>query len=64
MLVNTLEDARASHRNLYALYVDFTNAFNTISHTKLYFILHELGFPPDAIAVIRGIYVSTSTRIG
>ena len=44
-------------------YVDFTNAFNTISHQKLYRILGDLGFPADAIATIQGIYHDTSTSV-
>ena len=62
-LAHVLEDARASHKDIYALYIDFTSAFNTISHAKLYRILHDLGFPTDAIDVVRSIYTNAYTRI-
>ena len=62
-LAHILEDARASHKDIYALYIDFTSAFNTISHAKLYRIMHDLGFPTDSIDVIRSIYTDAHTRI-
>ena len=62
-LVHTLEDARSSHRNIYGLYIDLTSAFNTISHSHLFRILHDLGFPPDAIDSVRDIYSNVHTRI-
>ncbi len=62
-LVHVLEDAKHSHRNLFVLYVDFTNAFNTISHDKLFRIMSDLGYPDDAIDTIRGIYTATSSRV-
>ena len=48
MAVNALEDAKLHNQNLYALYVDFTSAFNTIDHDKLLQIMFDLGFPAMA----------------
>ncbi len=62
-LMHSLEDAARFNRNIYLLYVDLTNAFNTIDHQKLFKIMKDLGFPPDALAVIRGIYSDITTRI-
>jgi hypothetical protein len=62
-LVNMIEDAGRTHQDLYVLYVDFTNAFNTISHRKLFMIMKDLGFPDDVITVIKGIYTGASTKI-
>ena len=62
-LVHTLEDARSSHRNIYGLYIDLTSAFNTISHSHLFRIMHDLGFPTDAIDSVRDLYTDNHTRI-
>ena len=62
-LVNMIEDAARTHQDLYVLYVDFTNAFNTISHRKLFMIMKDLGFPDDVITVVKGIYTGACTKI-
>ena len=62
-LVHCLEDASLFDRDIYLLYIDLSNAFNTIDHQKLFKIMNDLGFPPDAIAVIRGIYSHNSTQV-
>ena len=45
------------------MYVDLTNAFNTVSHAKLLQIMQDLGFPQDAIKVVRDLYTDTFSRI-
>ena len=45
----TLEDAKLYKQDIYALIVDFTSAFNTTDHDKLF----DLGFPTDAIDVVK-----------
>ena len=43
--------------------VDFSSAFNTIDHDKLLCIMHDLGFPEDAIDVIAELYTDVITKI-
>lgn len=62
-LIHTLEDARGFQQNIYLLYVDLSNAFNTIRHDLLFQIMGDLGFPADAVAVVKGIYSDVTTRI-
>ena len=62
-LMNVMSDARISHQDLYILYVDFSSAFNTIDHDKLLCIMHDLGFPADAIHVIADLYTDAVTKI-
>ena len=62
-LVHAYTNAATSCKNVYALYLDFTCAFNTISHTRLFAIMHDLGFPPDAINVIKNIYTDVTTSV-
>ena len=62
-LAHLLENAAMTNSNIYALYVDFTNAFNTIDHHKLFRIMTDLGFPPDSIAVVADLYSGVSTRV-
>ena len=62
-LAHLLENAAMTNSNIYALYIDFTNAFNTIDHQKLFRIMADLGFPPDSIAVVADLYSGVSTRV-
>mgnify|MGYP001810907814 CR=1 FL=1 len=38
-----------------------TEAFDTISHDKLLCILYDLGFPTDAIEVVKDLYKEAHT---
>ena len=58
-----MSDAKVSQQDLYLLYVDFSSAFNTIDHNKLLCIMHDLGFPEDAIEVIAELYTDVVTKI-
>ncbi len=61
--MNMMSDAKISQQDLYLLYVDFSSAFNTIDHDKLLCIMHDLGFPEDAIEVIAELYTYAMTKI-
>jgi len=62
-VMNIMSDAKISQQDLYLLYVDFSSAFNTIDHDKLLCIMHDLGFPEDAIEVIAELYTDAITKI-
>ncbi len=62
-VMNIMSDAKISQQDLYLLHVDFSSAFNTIDHDKLLCIMHDLGFPEDAIEVIAELYTDAITKI-
>ena len=62
-LTSVIEDARLSSRNLFLLQVDFASAFTSIDHPRLLYIMQELGMPPDAVSVVRGIYTDVTTCV-
>ena len=45
MMQNALADARMNKQDLYAMYIDFSSALNTVDHDKLLIIMHKLAFP-------------------
>ena len=65
-MVSVVCDASSGKSDLFALYIDFHNAFNTVDHHLLFRIMADLGFPVDAVAVIRDLWTGcTSTvRVG
>ena len=55
--------AKRSKTDIYTAYIDFSSAFITISHTQLLHAMSMLGFPKDAIQVIRTLHIGASTSI-
>ncbi len=48
-----LEDAKIFEKDMYALNVDITSAFNTKDHNRMLWIMYDLGFPADAIDAVK-----------
>ena len=63
VLTMACEDARAFKRDLYILMIDFTAAFNTIDQDDMLAIMHSLGFPCDALAVVHAMYTGATTIV-
>jgi hypothetical protein len=61
MLVMAIEDAKLSQQDLYTLQVDFSSAFNMTDHDITLQIMYDLGFPTDAIEVVKDIYTHATT---
>eukprot|EP00983_Pelagomonas_calceolata_P036836 1134673-Pelagomonas_calceolata.AAC.1 len=59
----TLEDSKLFNRDVYALIVGFTSAFKTTDHDKLLWIMYDLGFPSDAIDIVKNLYQEAHTRV-
>ncbi len=62
-LKSLIHDASTSQQNLLVAYIDFSSAFNTVSHAHLLTTMEWMQFPPDARAAIAGIYSGVKTRI-
>jgi hypothetical protein len=60
-LIAALEDARFTTQDIYLLFIDFTNAFGSIDHTRLLAIMSDLGYPKDAITLVGSIYSQSHT---
>ena len=55
-LLSTVEDAHVSRGELFVLYLDLKNAFNTVPHDRLLLVMRQLGFPADAVAIVQQLY--------
>ena len=60
-LIHDIQDAALHHQDLYAAYFDFSNAFNMINHNHLATTMQDLGYTPDMIQAVRGIYTQATT---
>jgi len=63
LLTRTIEDAKSSRRNLFLLKVDFSSAFKSIDHTRLFAVMRKLGYPEDAVKVVVDLYTNATTSI-
>jgi len=43
--------------------VDFTSALNTTDHGKMLMIMYDLGFPTDAIEIVKNLYEEATTQV-
>jgi ribonuclease HI len=61
--IKTIEDAATTKKDIYILYVDFAQAFNTVDHTKLQEIMRMLECPEQTINIVKDLYQDTTTKI-
>lgn len=59
--LNVFEDAKFHQKNIYALYIDYSNAFNTIDQEKLLQILSDLQFANVAIDKFKDLHAGATT---
>jgi len=63
-LLRLAEDhAAAANRRLSGLFVDLTNAFNSVQHRLIFQSLRSLGVPPALLAVIEAAYCDNTLSI-
>eukprot|EP00983_Pelagomonas_calceolata_P073735 1152259-Pelagomonas_calceolata.AAC.3 len=58
-----LEDAKAFSKDMCALIVDFTSAFNTTDHDRMLWIMYDLGFPTDSIDTVKNLYEDATNKV-
>jgi len=62
-VIMALEDAKLFHKDIFALIVDFTSAFNTTDHDRMLWIMYDLGFLTDAIDAVKNLYENATTQV-
>ena len=63
LLIVALEDAQFINQDIYLLYIDFKNAFGSIDLARLLAIMKDLGYPIDAVKLVRNIYSQSNTIV-
>ena len=61
--LNVFEDAKLHQKNVFAMYTDYSNAFNTIDQDKLLQILFDLDIPNVAIDAVKDLYNGAITCV-
>ena len=56
-ILGIMEKAREFQKNIYFCFTDYTNAFDSVDHNKLWKILQEMGIPDHFTCLLRNLYV-------
>ena len=51
-----IEKAREFQKNIYFCFIDYTQAFDCVDHSKLWKILKEMGIPDHLTCLMRNLY--------
>ena len=58
-----IEKARACHKSIYFLFIDYAKASDSVDHTKLWKILQEMGIPDHSICLLRNLYAGQEATV-
>jgi ribonuclease HI/exonuclease III len=61
--LHVIEDAALTNQDLFVTYIDLSNAFNTVEHDRLLWVMYDMGLPCDLIDVVHNLYSDASTTI-
>ena len=51
-----IKKAREFQKNIYFCFIDYTKAFDSVDHNKLWKILKEMGIPDHLTCLLRNLY--------
>ena len=57
-----IEKAREFQKNIYFCFIDYTKAFDSVNHNKLWEILKEMGIPDHLTCLLRNLYMQVKKQ--
>ena len=57
------EKAREFQKNIYFCFIDYTKAFDSVDHNKLWKILKEMGIPDHLACLLRNLYAGQEATV-
>ena len=51
-----IKNEREFQKNIYFCFIDYTKAFDSVGHNKLWKILKEMGIPDHLTCLLRSLY--------
>ena len=58
-----IKKAKEFQRNIYFFFIDYTKAFDSEDHTKLWKILKEMGIPDHLTCLLRNLYAGQEATV-
>ena len=54
--IGSSEKQQSSRQNIYFSFIDYTKAFDSVDHNKVWKILQEMGIPDHLTSLLRNLY--------
>ena len=58
-----IKKSREFQKNIYFCFIDYTKAFNSVDHNKLWKILKEMGIPEHLTCLLRNLYAGQEATV-
>ena len=58
-----IEKSREFQKNIYFCFIDYTKAFDSVNHSKLWEILEEMGIPDHLTCLMRNLYAGPEATV-
>ena len=58
-----LEKVIATDQQAFVMFIDYSKAFDSVNHRKLFTIFYEMGFPKHLVALLQSLYVNQKATI-
>ena len=58
-----MENTREFQKNIYFWFIDYTKAFDSVDHNKLWKILKEMGIPDHLTCLLRNLYAGQEATV-
>ena len=58
-----IKKAREFQKNIYFFFIDYTNAFNCVDHSKPWKILKEMGIPDNLTCLLINLYAGQEATV-
>ena len=58
-----IEKAREIQKNIYFFFIDYTKAFDSVDHNKLWKILKEMGIRDHLTCLLRNLYAGQEATV-
>ena len=58
-----IKKAREFQKNVYFCFIDYTKAFDSVDHNKLWKILKEIGIPDHLTCILRNLYTGQEATV-
>ena len=58
-----IEKAKEFQKNIYFCFIDYTKAFDSVDHNKLWKTLKEMGIPEHLTCLLRNLYAGKEATV-
>ena len=59
----SLKKQESSRKNIYFCFIDYTKAFDSVDHNKLWKILKQMGIPDHLTCLLRNLYAGQEVTV-